>query len=130
LGTKYAGLAMKDNGGVILNTSSILGETGFKGAYAYCASKGGVVQMTKAAALDLAPYHIRVNAIAPAFIKTNMTNEMLDNPDIAKVLLEHTPLGRFGAPEEMANIFCFLASDEASYVTGSVYAGDGGWLAM
>jgi len=130
LGTKYAGLAMKNNGGVILSTSSILGQVGFQGAYACCASKGGIVQMTKAAALDLAPYHIRVNAIAPAFIKTNMTNSILDNSEIAKILLGHTPLGRFGTPEEMANIFCFLASDEASYITGSVYAGDGGWLAM
>jgi len=130
LGTKYAGLAMKENGGVILSTASILGQVGFQGAYAYCASKGGIVQMTKAAALDLAPYHIRVNAIAPAFIKTGMTNGILDNSDIAKMLLNHTPIGRFGTPEEMANIFCFLASDEASYVTGSVYAGDGGWLAM
>ncbi|HPR91567.1 MAG TPA: SDR family NAD(P)-dependent oxidoreductase [Candidatus Paceibacterota bacterium] len=130
LGTKYAALAMKEHGGVILSTASILGQVGFQGAYAYCASKGGIVQMTKAAALDLAPYKIRVNAVAPAFIKTNMTNDILNNPDSSKALLRHTPLGRFGTPEEMANIFCFLASDEASYVTGAVYSGDGGWLAM
>ena len=130
LGIKYAGLAMKEKGGVILSTSSILGNVGFQGAFAYCASKGGIVQMTKAAALDLAPYHIRVNAIAPAFIRTGMTNSILENTDIAKNLLSHTPIGRFGTPDEMANIFCFLASDEASYVTGSTYAGDGGWLSM
>jgi NAD(P)-dependent dehydrogenase (short-subunit alcohol dehydrogenase family) len=130
LGIKYAGLVMKEKGGVILSTSSILGNVGFQGAFAYCASKGGIVQMTKAAALDLASYHIRVNAIAPAFIRTGMTNNILDNADIAKNLLNHTPIGRFGTPDEMANIFCFLASDEASYVTGSIYAGDGGWLSM
>lgn len=130
LGIKYAGLAMKETGGVILSTSSILGNVGFQGSFAYCASKGGIVQMTKAAALDLASYHIRVNAIAPAFIRTGMTNSILENADIAKNLLSHTPIGRFGTPDEMANIFCFLASDEASYVTGSIYAGDGGWLSM
>ena len=130
LGIKYAGLAMKETGGVILSTSSILGNVGFQGSFAYCASKGGIVQMTKAAALDLAPFRIRVNAIAPAFIRTGMTNSILENVDIAKNLLSHTPIGRFGTPDEMANIFCFLASDEASYVTGSTYAGDGGWLSM
>ncbi|MFZ2414409.1 MAG: SDR family oxidoreductase [Minisyncoccia bacterium] len=130
LGTKYAGLAMKEKGGVILSTSSILGNVGFKGAFAYCASKGAIVQMTKAAALDLAPYHIRVNAIAPAFIKTGMTNDILNNPQVAPILLAQTPIGRFGEPEEMANIFCFLASDEASYITGATYLGDGGWVAM
>jgi NAD(P)-dependent dehydrogenase (short-subunit alcohol dehydrogenase family) len=130
LGMKYAGLAMKEKGGVILSTSSILGDVGFKSAIAYCASKGGVVQMTKAASLDLAPFHIRVNAIAPAFIKTGMTADILNNPQVAPLLLAQTPIGRFGEPEEMANIFCFLASDEASYITGVTYAGDGGWLAM
>ncbi len=129
LGTKYAAQKMKDKGGVILNTTSVAGMVGFRGAVAYCASKGGVIQVTKAAALDLAPFNIRVNAIAPAVIKTAMTKDMIDNIDYAKALLAQTPLGRFGEPEEVANLFCFLASDEASYITGSVYPVDAGWTA-
>lgn len=130
LGTKYAARKMKDKGGVILNTASVAGLVGFNGAIGYCASKGGIVQVTKAAALDLAPFKIRVNAIAPAVIKTAMTKGFTENPDYAKTFLAQTPLGRFGEPEEVANLFCFLASDEASYITGSIYPVDGGWTAI
>ncbi|MFH0792302.1 MAG: SDR family NAD(P)-dependent oxidoreductase [bacterium] len=130
LGTKYAAQKMKDKGGVILNTASVAGLVGFNGAVGYCASKGGIVQVTKAAALDLAQYKIRVNAIAPAVIKTAMTKGFIENPDYAKMFLAQTPLGRFGEPEEVANLICFLASDEASYITGSIYPVDGGWTAV
>ncbi|PIS38752.1 MAG: short-chain dehydrogenase [Candidatus Nealsonbacteria bacterium CG08_land_8_20_14_0_20_43_11] len=130
LGIKYAGLRMKETGGVILNTASIAGLVGFNGAAAYCASKGAIVQLTRAAALDLASYKIRVNAVAPAVIKTAMTKDIIANEPAAKALMEKTPLGRFGEPEEVANLLCFLASDEASYITGAVYPVDGGWTAV
>lgn len=130
MGIKYAALQMKSRGGVILNTSSIAGLVGFNGAIAYCASKGGIIQLTKAASLDLAPFKIRVNAIAPAVIKTAMTKGYTDDPNYSQVFLDKTPLGRFGEPEEVANLFCFLASDEASYITGSTYPVDGGWTAV
>ncbi|MFH1451204.1 MAG: SDR family NAD(P)-dependent oxidoreductase [bacterium] len=130
LGIKYAGLQMKEKGGVILNTASIAGLVGFNGAAAYCASKGGIVELTRAAALDLATFKIRVNSVAPAVIKTAMTKDMIENPQYSQALLGQTPLGRFGEPEEIANVFCFLASDEASYITGSIYPVDGGWTAI
>ncbi len=129
LGIKYAGLKMKETGGVILNTASIAGLVGFNGAAAYCASKGAIVQLTRAAALDLASYKIRVNAVAPAVIKTAMTKDIIDNQQASQAMLRMTPLGRFGEPEEVANLLCFLASDEASYITGAVYPVDGGWTA-
>ncbi len=126
-GIKYAGLKMKEKGGVILNTASIAGLVGFAGSAAYCASKGAIVQLTRAAALDLAGYKIRVNAVAPAVIKTAMTKDIIANEPAAQGLLAKTPLGRFGEPEEVANLFCFLASEEASYITGAIYPVDGGW---
>jgi len=126
-GIKYAGLKMKEKGGVILNTASIAGLVGFAGSAAYCASKGAIVQLTRAAALDLAGYKIRVNAVAPAVIKTAMTKDIIANEPAAQGLLAKTPLGRFGEPEEVANLLCFLASDEASYITGAIYPVDGGW---
>jgi len=126
-GIKYAGLKMKEKGGVILNTASIAGLVGFAGSAAYCASKGAIVQLTRAAALDLAGYKIRVNAVAPAVIKTAMTKDIIANEPAAQAMLAKTPLGRFGEPEEVANLLCFLASDEASYITGAIYPVDGGW---
>jgi len=130
-GIRAAANAMKNAGtkGSIINISSILGEVGMPGAISYCASKGGIVQLTHASALDLAPLGIKVNAIAPGFIETNMTKDFLANPDFKKMIESNTPMGHTGKAEEIANTALFLASDESSYITGDVVLVDGGWIA-
>lgn len=130
-GTKLAAQYMKDKGvkGNIINMSSILGRVGFQGAIAYCATKGGVVQLTHSSALDLAQYGIRVNAIAPGFIKTKMTEPVLENEDFKNLVVSSTPLGHVGEPGDIANAAVYLASDEAKYVTGEIIYVDGGWTA-
>jgi NAD(P)-dependent dehydrogenase (short-subunit alcohol dehydrogenase family) len=109
--------------------SSILGSVGFNGAIAYCAAKGGIVQLTHAGSLDLAQYQIRVNAIAPGFIETNMTKDILKNEQFNQLVTTSTPLGYVGEPDDIANAAVYLASDEAKYVTGNVLYVDGGWTA-
>lgn len=115
--------------GSIINISSIAGKIGFSGLADYCASKGGVIQLTHAGALDLAPYGIRVNSIAPGVIETNMTKTILAGKEFNDLMVSSTPLGHAGKPEDIANTALFLASDESSYVTGSVVYVDGGWTA-
>ncbi|MFA6391314.1 MAG: SDR family NAD(P)-dependent oxidoreductase [Patescibacteria group bacterium] len=130
-GMRAAAGVMKDKGikGSIINLSSILGKVGFSGAIAYCASKGGVVQLTHAGALDLAPDQIRVNAIAPGFIETNMTKDVLEMKEFNDLVISSTPLGYVGKTEDIANAAVYLASDESGYVTGTVIYVDGGWTA-
>jgi NAD(P)-dependent dehydrogenase (short-subunit alcohol dehydrogenase family) len=122
-------MVSKNISGSIINISSILGKVGFKGAIGYCASKGGVVQLTHAGALDLASNKIRVNAIAPGFIKTNMTKDVLENQDFKNLITSSTPLGYVGETQDIANAALYLASDESKYVTGNVLYVDGGWTA-
>lgn len=130
-GMRAAAQAMKQKGikGSIINMSSILGKVGFNGAIAYCAAKGGVVQLTQAGALDLAVDKIRVNAIAPGFIETNMTKDVLAIKQFNDMIVSSTPLGHVGQVSDIANAAVYLASDEANYVTGSVIYVDGGWTA-
>lgn len=130
-GMRAAAKAMrtKEIKGSIINLSSILGKVGFNGAIAYCAAKGGVVQLTRAGALDLSPYHIRVNAVAPGFIETNMTKDILVQKEFNDLVISSTPLGYVGNTKDIANAAVYLASDESSYVTGSVIYVDGGWTA-
>ena len=109
--------------------SSILGKVGFAGAVSYCASKGGVVQLTHAGALDLADDSIRVNAIAPGFIKTSMTGEMLEDDSFRDFIESSTPLGHVGEVDDIAHAAVYLASDESKYVSGEVLYVDGGWTA-
>ncbi len=116
--------------GSIINMCSILGQVGFNGAIAYCAAKGGAVQLTRAAAIELAASKIRVNGIAPGFIKTNMTNEALASQDFNNLITSATPMGHVGKPEDIANAALYLASDEAEYVTGEILSVDGGWTAQ
>ncbi len=116
--------------GSIISIASILGEVGFANAISYCAAKGGVVQLTHAGSLDLAPYKIRLNAIAPGFIFTDMTKGILANKKFLKMVKQSTPLGHVGDPEDIANAALYLASDESKYVTGEVLFVDGGWRAQ
>ncbi|MFA5714332.1 MAG: SDR family NAD(P)-dependent oxidoreductase [Candidatus Paceibacterota bacterium] len=131
-GIRSAGKAMKEKGikGSIINMTSILGSVGFRGALAYCASKGGVSQLTKGSSLELASLGIRVNAIAPGFIKTNMTKGVQEDENLSKLINGMTPLGYMGEPEDIANAAVFLASEDSKYVTGSTLYVDGGWTAQ
>lgn len=125
-GIKHAARVMKaaGNGGIIVNISSILGVVGLTGAPAYTAAKHGLIGLTKAAALELAPMRIRVVAVSPAFIKTPLIR------NVAEQVLPQHPIGRLGEPEEVANVVAFLASDQAAFVTGCTYLVDGGYTAQ
>ena len=131
-GMRAGGAYMKSSGvkGSIINMTSILGAVGFATAGAYNASKGGVNQLTRTAALELAPSGIRVNAIAPGFIKTNMTKGIQDNIDAHTMVVSATPLGHMGEPKDIAYAALYLASDESAFVTGSILYVDGGWTAQ
>ena len=132
LGTKTAIPYMKEaGGGSIVNISSISGIVGQDNVNAgYNASKGAVRIFTKAAAVQYAKENIRVNSIHPGPIATPMTAEGRADPERVALTAERTPLGRYGEPEEVANAVLFLASDEASYVTGSEIVVDGGYTAQ
>ena len=111
-------------GGVILNASSVVGLYGNFGQTNYVATKAGVIGMTKVWARELGKYQIRVNAVAPGFIATEMVKGMPEK--ILQGMVGHTPLGRMGQPEDIANAYVWLASDQASFVTGTVLSVDGG----
>ncbi len=130
-GTRAAARHMKENNiqGSIINMSSILGKVGLPGALAYCVSKGGVVQLTKTSALDLSKEKIRVNAIAPGFIETKMTEFAKNDENFYNLILSNTPMGHMGEPEDIAKIAVYLASDESKFTTGEVVYVDGGWTA-
>ncbi len=120
-------------GGVIVNVASELGLVGGSEIAAYSASKGGVVQLTKAMAIDHAGDQIRVNCVCPGPVATPLLEGIIrasSNPDEERrQIVERTVLRRLARPEEIANVILFLASDEASYMTGSVVVVDGGWTA-
>ncbi|MFZ4805791.1 MAG: SDR family NAD(P)-dependent oxidoreductase [Hyphomicrobiaceae bacterium] len=115
-----------DKPGAIINMSSANAHFALADHVAYSISKGGIGQLTKAAALALAKHGIRVNAIGPGTIATEMVKAVADNPAAQKRILSRTPLGRFGEPAEVAAIAAFLASDDASYITGQTIFPDGG----
>lgn len=131
-GVRAASSYMKAHGvkGSIINMSSILGQVGFASAGAYNASKGGVNQLTRTAALELAKDGIRVNSIAPGFIKTNMTKGIQDNNALNTMITSATPLGHMGEPKDIAYAALYLASDESPFMTGTVLYVDGGWTAQ
>jgi len=114
--------------GRIINIASVASEVVTPETAHYAASKGGVLQLTKAMALDLAPYNITVNAVGPGGIETKMTEKTRLNPEKLEVFLNKIPFKRFGKPEEVAEVIFFLASLNSSYITGSIYYVDGGWL--
>lgn len=122
----------KQKSGAIVNIASVaMGQVGvgFPNLAHYCASKGGIVAMTEALAIELAPYNIRVNAIAPGMIETPMIDPVKQDKASMEGILARVPLHRAGKPEEVSQAVLFLASDASSYVTGSVVVVDGGWLA-
>ncbi|MBV1864520.1 MAG: glucose 1-dehydrogenase [Rhodobacteraceae bacterium] len=131
LGTKAVLNSMKASGsGSIINISSIYGLVGAPSAAAYQATKGAVRLLTKGTAVDYAPFNIRVNSIHPGVIATAMTDDLLKDPEVAKALLGTTIMERSAQPEEVANAVLFLASDEASFMTGSEVVVDGGYTAQ
>jgi glucose 1-dehydrogenase len=116
--------------GVIVNMSSVNAVFAIANQVPYSVSKGGVGQLTKVMALSLAPYGIRVNAIGPGSIMTDMLASVNSNPEAKARILSRTPLGRIGEPSEIATIASFLASDAASYITGQTIFADGGRLPL
>ncbi|HIE24055.1 MAG TPA: SDR family oxidoreductase [Candidatus Korarchaeota archaeon] len=131
--SKYAVPEMiKGGGGVIVNVASVIGLIGGKGEAAYCASKGGLIALTKALALDFAEHKIRVNCVCPGSVETPMREMIMaqKTPEERKAAELKIPIKRVARPEEIARVILFLASEGSSYMTGSVLVVDGGWTAQ
>ncbi|MBA2253263.1 MAG: SDR family oxidoreductase [Nitrospirales bacterium] len=120
---------LKNGGGSIINISSVGGLIGFSGSAAYGTSKGGLELFTKCVAMDYAQNNIRCNSVCPGLIDTPMAAPLLNNPDMRAEVLSAYPIRRVGTPEEVAKMVLYLASDDASWVTGSSFTIDGGLTA-
>lgn len=137
-GTLHGAERLAERGGSIVNISSILGLVGAgrlpdlpeMDPAAYVASKHGIIGLTRSFALSYGPRRVRVNAICPGYIETPMIEALVSNPPMREALVALHPIGRLGRAEEVANAALFLASDDASFVTGSVLAVDGGYTAQ
>ena len=119
-------MAMKQKSGSIINMTSVVGQMGNAGQTNYSASKAGLIGFTKSLAKETAKRNVRVNAVAPGFIQTDMTDKLSD--DVKEEYARAIPLGRMGSPEDIANTVLYLASDLSSYITGQVIRVDGGLL--
>ena len=117
---------IKNKTGRIINITSVIGQIGNAGQSNYAASKAGIMGLTKSMAKELGSRNITVNAVAPGYITTDMTNEL--NDEVKEQLKSSIPLGRLGTPDDVANLVCFLASDEAGYITGQTFNVDGGMV--
>jgi NAD(P)-dependent dehydrogenase (short-subunit alcohol dehydrogenase family) len=123
---KHLGGAINE-GGSVINVSSVAGHNGLPRSVPYCASKGGVELLTKALALDWAKRGVRVNTLAPGWVDTDLTHGLLEHDVHGKRLLDRTPLGRFATPMDMAGGVVFLASSASAFMTGQSLVIDGGW---
>lgn len=129
-GMRYQIPAMQKNkGGAIINMASILGQAGFAMSGGYVAAKHGVIGLTRNGALEYAAEGIRINAVGPGFIKTPLIDENMSEEDQGQLVALH-PIGRLGKPEEVAELCLWLASEKSSFVNGSYYPVDGGYLAQ
>lgn len=128
-GCKSAMPHLLESGGSIVNVASIYGLVGGPGATAYSASKGGVVNLTNQIAVDYARRGVRCNAVCPGFVETPMTEDYLGSDEFYDFVIDETPMDRVAQPEEIAGLAAFLASDDASYITGATVPVDGGWTA-
>ncbi|MCS6776883.1 MAG: 3-oxoacyl-[acyl-carrier-protein] reductase [Chloroherpetonaceae bacterium] len=117
-------LMIRQRGGVIVNVGSVIGRVGAAGQANYSASKAGLVGLTKSLARELGSRNVRVNAVAPGFIETDMTEAL--KPEYRESILKQIPLGRFGTPEDVARVVVFLCSEDAAYIQGDVITIDGG----
>lgn len=122
-------LLRKSGNASLINLSSIMASRGLRQLAVYSATKGAVSALTRALAVEYAPFGIRVNALAPGFIETALTERVLRNPAINKALLDRTPLRRFGTADEVARAALFFASDDSAFITGAELAVDGGMAA-
>lgn len=128
---KHAGKAMIARGsGAIVNITSVAGRLGLARTTAYCAAKGGVELLTRQLAFDWAKKGVRVNAVAPGYFETDLTEGLRGHDILFERVVGRTPLGRFGVPAEVVGACLFLASPMASYITGQSLAVDGGWTAV
>lgn len=128
---KHIGKSMIDHGsGSIINIASTAGITGVSRAPAYCASKSGIILLTKSLALEWARHKIRVNAIAPHYLETDLTKNLRNSEKIQRAIVKQIPLGRFGRTTEVVGAVLYLSSNASSYTTGAVIPVDGGYLAQ
>ncbi len=121
---------LKQGGGRIINIASQMAFVGYFNRAAYCSSKGGVVQLTRALAVEWASQGVLVNAVAPTFIETELTAKMLTDPSFMEDVLRRIPLGRMARPQDVTGAVLYLASDLAGSVTGETIRVDGGWTAI
>jgi len=126
--TRAAAPSLTERGGSVVNVASVGGVVGLPRQHPYVASKHGLVGLSKSLALDWAP-DVRVNVVAPGYVATDLTEDVRENESLEASIRDRTPMNRFADPEEIAGAVVFLASDAASYVTGSVLTVDGGWTA-
>ncbi|MFB9758509.1 SDR family NAD(P)-dependent oxidoreductase [Ectobacillus funiculus] len=129
--TQRAGKYMTEqNKGKVIHIVSQMAFVGYVKRAAYCASKGGAVQLTKALAVEWAPYNVKVNAVAPTFIETDFTRKMFEDKEFYHDVLQRIPLGKLAQPADVTGAVLFLASDMANFVTGETIKVDGGWTAI
>ncbi|KGR88911.1 2-deoxy-D-gluconate 3-dehydrogenase [Ureibacillus massiliensis 4400831 = CIP 108448 = CCUG 49529] len=129
--SQRAGKYMLEQGyGKIINIASQMAFVGYIDRSAYCSSKGGMVQLTKALAIEWAKENIKVNAVAPTFIETDLTKKMFNNKEFYEDVLKRIPLGKLSQPSDVTGAVVFLASDLSNYITGETIKVDGGWTAI